>query len=413
MARYQNGSVRIKRRKNGPTWVYRFQITRADGKRVEHTMPIGLVSQVGDKEKDAWDEVDRQHFRETVNQFDLPFAGKPRTYGQLCQHYIATELMEDQSEATIAKAFATTETYKRHLVQRIIPRWGRLAPPTIESLAVEKWFRELKKGNPKQNVKPLADPTIDKIRRVMHLVFLHGQRCNFLPRQQEGNPMNWVRQRTISNYQALIMTPQQAFEILLNTPEPRRTLLLCDAATALRVSEILGLKWMDLDFDDLRIEVRRAYVWGRFKEPKSKASKAPVPMHPLLAGFLLAWREKTMYAGDEDLVFPSTRLKGKKPLSASILVQKYLRPAAVKAGVLREGEKVRFGFHNFRHSLASTLVKMKVDPKTVQEFLRQAHVTTTLQLYAQSDMESRRDAQGRYLEQLLGDRVHLLTERIQ
>ena len=79
MARYQNGSVRIKRRKNGLTWVYRFQITRADGKRVEHTMPIGLVSRVGEHEKDAWDEVDRQHFRETVNQFDLPFAGKPRT----------------------------------------------------------------------------------------------------------------------------------------------------------------------------------------------------------------------------------------------------------------------------------------------------------------------------------------------
>jgi integrase len=131
-------------------------------------------------------------------------------------------------------------------------------------------------------------------------------------------------------------------------------------------------------------------------------------MHPLLAGFLLAWREKTTYSAEGDFVFPSTRLKGAKPL-----VQKYLRPAAVKAGVIKEGQKIRFGFHNFRHSLASALVRMKVDPKTVQEFLRQAHVATTLQLYAQSDMESKRDAQGRYLEQLFGDRVHLLTERIQ
>jgi len=193
MARYQNGSVRIEQRKNGPTWVYRFQTTRADGKRVEHTMPLGSVGQIGDKEKDAWDEVDRQHLRETINQFELPFHGKPRTYGQLCQHYMGNELMEDQSEATIEKAFATIETYKRHLVQRIIPRWGRLAPLAIESLEVEKWFRELKKGDPKRNMLPLADPTIDKIRRVMHLVYLHGQRCNFLPRQQEGNPMNWVR----------------------------------------------------------------------------------------------------------------------------------------------------------------------------------------------------------------------------
>jgi hypothetical protein len=39
-------------------------------------------------------------------------------------------------------------------------------------------------------------------------------------------------------------------------------------------------------------------VWGRFKVPKSKASKAPVPMHPLLAGFLLAWRDKTPFAKD-------------------------------------------------------------------------------------------------------------------
>jgi len=52
--------------------------------------------------------------------------------------------------------------------------------------------------------------------------------------------------------------------------------------------------------------------------PKSKASRAPVPMHPILAGFLLAWRERTSFGKDGDFVFPSFRLKGKKPLSASI-----------------------------------------------------------------------------------------------
>jgi hypothetical protein len=34
-------------------------------------------------------------------------------------------------------------------------------------------------------------------------------------------------------------------------------------------------------------------------------------------------------------------------------------------------------------------------------------------LYAQFDMESMRDAQGKFLEQLLGDRIHLLTEKVQ
>ena len=62
-------------------------------------------------------------------------------------------------------------------------------------------------------------------------------------------------------------------------------------------------------------------------------------MHPVLAGFLMAWRERTPYAEDDDFVFTSSRLKGKKPLSASIMVQKYLRPAAINAGIIKEEER--------------------------------------------------------------------------
>src|SRR6266403_1739686 len=412
MPRYQIGSIRKEKRAEGLTWVLRYYATRSDGKRVELTTAIGLVKDIGPSPADASREVDRQKLRETINQLQ-PFQGRPRTFGQLCQDYIENELRIDQSQSARPKAFPTIETYERHLINRIIPRWGRLAPLEVESRDIEGWFRELRKGNAQKKEKPLADPTIDKIRRIMSLVYKHGQRHNFVPRQQEGNPMNWVSQRTTSDYRALIMTPKQAFEVLLNIPEPRRTLTLSDAATALRVSELLGLMWMDLDFEGLVIYVRRAYVWGRFKEPKSKASKAPVPMHPLLAGFLLAWRERTHYPRDNDYVFPSVRLGGKKPLSASIMVQKYLRPAAIKAGVIKEDERVRFGFHNFRHSLASSLVKLKCDPKTVQGILRHEDVRTTMQLYAQSDQESRLEAQGKFLALLLVDKAHLLTEAIQ
>ena len=94
---------------------------------------------------------------------------------------------------------------------------------------------------------------------------------------ESANSMNWVRQKTTSNYTAVIMNPQQAFEILLNIPEPRRTLVLTDAATALRVSEILGLMWMDLDFSDQVIEVKRAYVW-----PSSKCPSPRLRRHPYL-----------------------------------------------------------------------------------------------------------------------------------
>jgi integrase len=386
--------------------VFDFYVTRFDGKRVEHKTALGLVQEIGADESAAWREVDRQRLRENANQTQ-PFRGKPRTFAQLAQHYVEHELQEDQSEATIEKAYTTAETYKRVLNNRVIPRFGKRAPLAIEPLEVEQWLKEVKKAE------GLENPTLDKIRRVMNLVYKHGQRYGLIPRDESANPMRWVRQKTTSAYTAIIMSPPQAFEILLNVPEPRRTLVLTDAATALRVSEILGLVWADLDFEDQVINVRRAYVWRKFKPPKSKASKAPVPMHPLLAGFLMAWRERTMYAKDNDFVFPSFRLKGRKPLSASIMVQKYLRPAAVKAGVIDEDARVRFGFHNFRHSLASALVKLKCDPKTVQGMLRHEDVRTTMQLYAQSDQQAKLEAQGKFLELLLGDRAHLLTERVQ
>jgi integrase len=64
------------------------------------------------------------------------------------------------------------------------------------------------------------------------------------------------------------------------------------------------------------------------------------------------------------------------------MVQKYLSSAAVKAGAIKEEEKVGFGFHNFRHALATAPVKLKVGAKTVQGMLRHEDFGTTMQLYA-------------------------------
>jgi integrase len=119
----------------------------------------------------------------------------------------------------------------------------------------------------------------------------------------------------------------------------------------LRISECLGLQWADVDYDNQQVFVHRSWTGGNVGT-KSAASKAPVPSVPLLAGFIRQWQEQAPYGQPTDWVFASTRLKGKQPRVANMLVEDHLRPAAVKAGVLKEGEKVRFGFHNLRHCLA-------------------------------------------------------------
>ena len=144
--------------------------------------------------------------------------------------------------------------------------------------------------------------------------------------------MRFVRVKTQSEYEAKIITPEQCFKILIAMPQPERTLTLLIAATGLRISECLGLQWADVDYDNQQVFVRRSWTGGKIGKPKSSASKAPVQ---------------------------------------------------------KEGEKVRFGFHNLRHSLASFLVRKGTDVKIVQKMLRHSDVTTTLGIYAHSMSEDR------------------------
>jgi integrase len=128
-----------------------------------------------------------------------------------------------------------------------------------------------------------------------------------------------------------------------------------------------------------------------------------VPLHPLLAEFIASWMRQTPYSQARDWVFPSFKLKGKQPRVANMLVEDHLRPAAVRAGVIASDWDGRFGFHNFRHSLASYLVRTKTDVKTVQALLRHSDVKTTLQLYTHSVSEDRMAAQGAMLNAILSN----------
>jgi integrase len=126
--------------------------------------------------------------------------------------------------------------------------------------------------------------------------------------------MRFVRCKTTSGYEAMILTPEHAYAIVYNLREPKRTLTLLAAGTGLRISECLGLQWHDVNFADGMIHVRRTWTCGQVGLPKSKASKGPVPLHPLLADFMRLWKQKTTYSQPGDWVFPSTRLNGKQPI---------------------------------------------------------------------------------------------------
>ena len=84
-----------------------------------------------------------------------------------------------------------------------------------------------------------------------------------------------------------------------------RVVVLTAAMSGLRRSELLGLRWRDVDWEAQRIRVRNAYVLGEHSgEGKPDLStRRSVPMADRLARELDRWSQRTVFNGDDDLVF--------------------------------------------------------------------------------------------------------------
>jgi hypothetical protein len=78
------------------------------------------------------------------------------------------------------------------MLRTFIPRWGNRPPLEVEPLEIMQWLRVSKR------MENLENPTVDKIRRVMNLVFKHGQTYDLIPRTGEANHMKFVRVKTSS-----------------------------------------------------------------------------------------------------------------------------------------------------------------------------------------------------------------------
>ncbi len=125
--------------------------------------------------------------------------------------------------------------------------------------------------------------------------------------------------------------------------EPEWAAAFLIAVTGLRAEEAFGLQWGDLDWAKNLIHIRRCWSKSVITEGKNRISMSQVAMHPALAEAMAAWRQQTTYGLDTDWVFASKRNRGKQPRTPGCAAQDYLRPAAVKAGVVPEDYIGRFG----------------------------------------------------------------------
>ena len=381
---YQRGSLKQVKRKNGLTWILRYRITKADGSRAENSETVGLVNDFP-KESDALKEVDRLGILVRINA-DVQ-TGRIR-FAALAEQYLKNDFGADAVRSKTERTVLNTE----HIVRGyLVARWRNEVAEDIKPLEIQRWLKSLNTDS------GLAWTTISKMRGVMSRIYKVG----ILHEHVTTNPVLAVETSSTTSYKAILITPQQTLAIIQSLPNVlHRILVLTCAATGLRSSELLALRWSDVLWEEAKIAITKRWSRGKDGPTKTPKSEGHVPLHPALAYHLKEWRAQTPYAKETDFVFPSLMAEGRVPLSPAVFVADHLRPAARRAGVqVPDGH--RFGLHNMRHSLSHWLVnKAKVEPKTVQSILRHSRIQTTLDVYTQGDGDETRAAQGAFLKEL-------------
>jgi len=166
------------------------------------------------------------------------------------------------------------------------------------------------------------------------------------------------------------------------------TAILLAINTGMRLGEVFGLKWSDIDFKKNTINVQRSLVSTAsrgmiFEKPKTKGSKRRISITGKLKNALEFYQKQQeefadlmgdKFQNQDNLVMAS--LTGKS-VDTSNFTTRYFKKMLVQAGLDRG-----FKFHDLRHTHATLLLQQGVNIKVISERLGHSTVNMTLDTYS-------------------------------
>jgi integrase len=368
----QRGSLALVSRKEGPAvWQFRWSEKDLHGVRVQRKRVIGRVERYPDE---AAARTAMAILLAELNSGKARISSDSITVAQLCDHFEQRELTKDNTW----RSYSTKKTYQAYLNRWVLPHWRHYELAEVRTIQVESWLRRL----------PLAKSSCAKIRNLMSVLFNHACRYELFDR----NPIYLVRQSAKRRRAPTVLMPAEIKAMVDNLGIRERTLVLLAVSTGLRQSELFGLKWSDIDFDQGTMNVTRSIVYGVVGPCKTESSQKPVPVHPLLADALSEWRRLCTYTEPDDWVFASRRYRGRRPYWGQAILRKYVRPVAQRVGIQK-----CIGWHTFRHTYSTLLRSVGTEFKVMQELLRHSTLRSTLDVYTQAITPAKHAAQAAVL----------------
>lgn len=231
--------------------------------------------------------------------------------------------------------------------------------------------------------------------RDMHKALKYAVKLDLIP----GNPVDKVERPKLQKYMASYYTAQEMEELFQAARGSRLELIILFAAFyGLRRSEVLGLRWDAIDFEAGTLTIRHivtsANIEGKhilIQADRAKTSSSLRTL-PLVEGFaqrLRALKEQQKY--NEKLCGNCYNQKFKGYLFVDEMGNLILPNTVTDnfAQLLKEHGLRKIRFHDLRHSCASLLLKQGVPMKQIQEWLGHSDISTTANIYAHLDSQSK------------------------
>ena len=183
----------------------------------------------------------------------------------------------------------------------------------------------------------------------------------------------------------LVLTIKQYQAFAGQLSDLHRTMVVAAMCSGMRVSEVLGLRWEQLDLTSGLMSIQSRVA----NSGRTEGSEGPLPMDPVLLESLLEWRKKTPSSG---LVFPS-HITG-RCYYAGPIQQDYFRPAARKLGL------VGVCWHTFPHSYRSWMDEDGTPMGVQQKLMRHAPAATIMHNHSNASSKPKAKANGKVVRQV-------------
>jgi integrase len=326
----------------------------------------------------------------------------------------------------------TTTQVRPSTLRGFNARWRQLKPWCGELRLRDTTTRDIQEVLTSiHNQKTLKRDSIRSLRFLLKVIFDHAIRLGLL--NGVVNPVLASKVPKSPNEQRVdtpAYTLDEIVKMLAVLLEPARTAVATCAFTGVRRGELAGMTWENFDAQHGVMQITQSVWEGHIGSPKTRKSKAPIPIIGPLIRVLEAHRARTAEGKTLPIQGPIFVSKAGTPLNMNNLLNRQILPVLNRCETCRkpkgscEGSLHRYqrdsslpawaGWHGFRRGLGTNLQALDVDLKTTMEILRHAQISTTADFYVKEVSEQSKTAMMR-LEKLVEslDLDHAISATVQ